>query len=178
MNDDRRLRSTITADDWTLGPDDADVTLLEYGDLQCPECGRAYPETKAALAALGDRVRFVFRHFPLASLHPRAQAAAQAAEAAGAQGRFWEMADLLLTHQSQLDDEDLRRYAEQLGLDLDRFDHELRTEAYRDQVRQHRRAGIGDGVNGTPTFYVNGLRYDGPYDRADLIAVLRAALNP
>lgn len=165
MADERAMRSAIADDDWSLGPQDAPVTLLEYGDLECPYCGRAHPEVKAVLAAYPDRVRFVFRHFPITSLHPHAQAAALATEAAGAQGKFWEMHDLVLTHQQHLADDDLRRYAEQIGLDAALFERDLAEQRYAAQVKQDFRNGANDGVNGTPTFFLNGLRYDGPRDR-------------
>lgn len=168
MADEGALRHEITSDDWSIGPDDAPVTLLEYGDLECPHCGRLHPEVKALLADYPDRLRFIYRHFPITSLHPHAQAAALATEAAGAQGKFWEMEDLIFSHQQDLSGDDLRRYAEQIGLDLERFNRALSEQTYADQVRQDFRNGIDDGVNGTPTLFLNGLRYDGPRDRATL----------
>lgn len=159
------LRSPITADDWSLGPADAPVTLLEYGDLECSYCGQAHPEIKAMLEQYPDRVRFVFRHFPITSLHPHAQAAALAAEAAGAQGKFWEMQDLLLRNQAHLEHNDLRRYALEIGLDIARFDREMDEQRYIAHVNEDFRSGAGDGVNGTPTLFLNGVRYDGPRDR-------------
>lgn len=164
--------SAIDDDDWSQGPADA-VTLLEYGDLECPDCGRAYGEVKALLAERGDTIRYVWRHFPLTSSHPQAMGAAVAAEAAGAQGRFWEMVDLLLTHQQQLDDDDLRRYARQLGLDAERFERDINDAALQDAVKHDIRRGIQDGVNGTPTFFIDGQRYEGQAERAALAAALK-----
>lgn len=177
MEDERRMRSAITPEDWSLGPADAPVTLLEYGDLECSYCGQAHPEIKAALAAYPEQVRYVFRHFPITSIHPHAQAAALAAEAAGAQGRFWEMEDLLMTHQQHLTQPDLQRYAGQLGLDQELFDRELAEQRYMDRVKEDFRNGVLDGVNGTPTLFLNGLRYDGPRDREALAAAIGELLT-
>jgi protein-disulfide isomerase len=158
--------------DHIQGPADAPLTLIEYGDYQCPYCGRAYPIVKEVQERLGDRLRFVFRNFPLTTAHPRAEVAAEAAEAAGAQGRFWEMHDHLFENQSRLGDEDLHSYAEELGLDVDRFDHELAEHTYAGRVHEDFIGGVRSGVNGTPTFYVNGQRHDGSYEPDDLIAAL------
>jgi protein-disulfide isomerase len=177
MHDERALRSAISADDWSVGPADAPVTLLEYGDLECPYCGRLHPEVTALLDAYPDQLRFVFRHFPITSLHPHAQAAALATEAAGAQGKFWEMEDLIFTHQRALSNDDLRSYAEQIGLDLARFEHDLSEQRYAAEVRQDFRNGVNDGVNGTPTLFLNGMRYDGPRDREALSAAIDELLG-
>jgi protein-disulfide isomerase len=158
--------------DHIQGPADAPLTLIEYGDYQCPYCGRAYPIVKEVQERLGDRLRFVFRNFPLTTAHPRAEVAAEAAEAAGAQGRFWEMHDHLFENQSRLGDEDLHSYAAELGLDAGRFDHELAEHTYAGRVHEDFIGGVRSGVNGTPTFYVNGQRHDGSYEPDDLIAAL------
>ena len=118
------------ARDHIQGPGDAPVTLVEYGDYQCPFCGRAYPIVKKVRARMGDRLRFVFRDFPISTSHPNAEHAAEAAEAAAAQGRFWEMHDHLFENQKRLRDEDLQRYARELGLDVERFDPELAQHAH------------------------------------------------
>jgi protein-disulfide isomerase len=149
--------------------------LLEYGDYQCPFCGAAYPIVKEVQAQLGDRLRFVFRNFPITTSHPRAEQAAEAAEAAGAQGKFWEMHDTLYENQERLGDEDLHGYAEQLGLDVGRFDADLAGHVHAARVREDFMSGVRSGVNGTPTFYVNGIRYDGGYDLESLLATLEAA---
>lgn len=174
---DRTMRSEVTPDDWSIGPADAPVTLLEYGDLECSYCGQAHPEIKAVLAQYPDRVRFVFRHFPITSLHPRAQAAALAAEVAGAQGKFWEMQDLLLRNQQHLEVTDLRRYALEIGLEIGRFDHEMDEQRYIAHVNEDFRNGANDGVNGTPTLFLNGVRYDGPRDRDTLSEAINELLE-
>jgi len=161
--------------DHVQGPATAPVTLLEYGDYECPYCGAAYPIVKQVQAELGEQLRFVFRNFPISTSHPHAEHAAEAAETAAAQGRFWEMHDFLYEHQRRLEDADLHAYAEQLGLDVDRFDRELAEHAYADRVREDFMSGVRSGVNGTPTFYVNGTRYDASYDADTLLAALRRA---
>jgi protein-disulfide isomerase len=159
--------------DHIQGPADAPVTLLEYGDYECPYCGAAYPIVKQA--QLGDRLRFVFRNFPISTSHPHAEQAAEAAEAAAAQGRFWEMHDHLYEHQRKLEAGDLHTYAEELGLDVERFDRELAQHDHAARVRDDFMSGVRSGVNGTPTFYVNGNRHDGPYDLDNLVAALERA---
>jgi protein-disulfide isomerase len=124
---------------------------------------------------MGDRLRFVFRHFPISTSHPYAEQAAEAAEAGAAQGRFWEMHDHLFENQKRLRDKDLHRYAEELGLDVERFDQELAGHIYADRVHEDFLGGVRSGVNGTPTFYINGARYDGPYEADDLVAALEQA---
>jgi protein-disulfide isomerase len=158
--------------DHIQGASDAPLTLVEYGDYQCPYCGRAYPIVKEVQERLGERLRFVFRNFPLATIHLHAENAAEASEAANAQDRFWEMHDHLFEHQRRLRDEDLRGYAEELGLDVRRFDRELAEHVYADRVHEDFMGGVRSGVNGTPTFYVNGERHDGSYDADALIAAL------
>ena len=160
---DGKLTPPVGARDHVAGPDDAPVTLVEYGDFECPYCGMAYPTVKAAQRELGSQLRFVFRHFPLAEAHPHARTAAQAAEAAAAQGKFWEMHDMLFEHQDALETEDLIGYAELLGLDAEQFTRELEAGTYEKRVRDDFRNGVRSGVNGTPTFFVNGDRYDGSW---------------
>ena len=150
--------------DHALGPADAPVTLVEYGDYQCPHCGSAYPVVQAVQRQLGDRLRFVFRNFPLSESHEYAERAAEAAEAAGDQGQFWEMHDMLYEHQSALDDPHLVSYATTLGLDVARFTRELEAGTFAAKVRGDFRSGVRSGVNGTPTFFINGVRYDGPWN--------------
>ena len=160
--------------DHIQGPADAPVTLVEYGDYECPYCGAAYPIIKDVQAQIGDRLRFVFRNFPITTSHPRAEQAAEAAEAAAAQGGFWPMHDLLYENQQKLQDDDLRGYAARLGLDLDRFDSDLTRHVHATRVREDFMSGVRSGVNGTPTFYVNGVRHDGAYDTESLLAALSA----
>jgi protein-disulfide isomerase len=156
--------------DHVQGPTDAAVTLVEYGDYECPYCGAAYPIVKEVQARMGDRLRFVFRNFPITTSHPHAEQAAESAEAAAAQGRFWEMHDVLYENQRRLEDEDLRTYAEQLGLDVERLAGELAEHVHAERVREDFMSGVRSGVNGTPTFYINGVRHDDSYDFEILLA--------
>ncbi|MFN2563388.1 MAG: DsbA family protein [Gemmatimonadaceae bacterium] len=160
---DGLLTPPVSERDHVAGPDGAPVTLVEYGDYECPYCGMAYPIVNAAQRELGSRLRFVFRNFPLAEIHPHARHAAQAAEAAAAQGKFWEMHDMIFENQHALEDADLVRYAEVLGLDAERVARELEAETYAKRVRDDFRSGVRSGVNGTPTFFVNGTRYEGSW---------------
>ncbi len=168
-----RLTKPVTEHDHIRGRMDALMTLVEYGDYECPACGAAYPLTEALVEEFGDDLRFVFRHFPLANIHPHAEHAAEAAEAAGAQRRYWEMHDVLFRNQDALEDEDLVRYAASLGLTLQRFIDEVRNEKFLPKVRDDFRSGVRSGVNGTPTFFVNDIRYDGPRD----VQLMATALN-
>jgi Na+/H+ antiporter NhaA len=161
--------------DHIRGSHDALVTLVEYGDFECPFCGRAEPVLRKLLGEFGDDLRFVFRHLPLTDVHPRAQLAAEAAEAADAQGAFWPMHDLLFTRQAALRPMDLVQYAEELGLDADRFTDELRTHEHLPRVSEDVDGADRSSVSGTPTFFVNGRRHQGAYDIASLEAAVRAA---
>jgi protein-disulfide isomerase len=173
MLDHRTQRTDVTDDDWILAERaDAPVTLVEYADFECPHCGKAAPEIEAVLSANPELVRLVYRSFPLQSIHPNAVIAAEAAEAAGAQGLFWEMHAMLFGHQGALDYDSLAWYARAIGLDFSRFDREMSSHVYLDDVRRDFRMGIRDGVNGTPTLFINGLRYDGPRDRMALRAAI------
>jgi Na+/H+ antiporter NhaA/protein-disulfide isomerase len=160
--------------DHIRGPADAPVTLVEYGDFQCPYCGRAEPAVRELLAAFGD-IRYVWRHLPLTDVHPRADAAAEASEAAADQGAFWEMHDLLLDHQDALLASDLAAYAEQLGLDLEQFEEALRRRTGAARIAEDVDSADLSGVSGTPTFFINGRRHHGAYDIATLSAEARAA---
>ena len=161
--------------DHIQGPADAAVTLVEYGDYECPYCGAAYPIVKEVQARMGERLRFVFRNFPITTSHPHAEQAAEAAEAAAVQERFWEMHDLLYENQKRLQDDDLRSYAEQLGLDAERFGSELEDHVHAPRVREDFMSGVRSGVNGTPTFYINGTRHDDSYALETLLAALERA---
>ena len=160
--------------DHICGPEDASVTLLEYGDFECPYCGRAEKVVRELLAEVGD-VRYVWRALPLNDVHPNAQQAAEAAEAAGAQGAFWEMYDLLFEHQDALRRPDLLGYAEQIGLDVERFDEELSNHAHTARVAEDVDSADLSGVSGTPTFFVNGRRHQGAYDIETLTAAVKHA---
>ena len=170
-----RLTPPVSEADHRSGPDDAPVTLVEYGDFECPYCGAAHPIVEGVRRKMGPRLRFVFRHFPLTESHPHAMRAAEAAEAAGAQGKFWQMHALLFEHQDALEDADLAGYAEALHLDTARFGSELASGAHAKRIREQVRSGIRSGVNGTPTFFINGARYDGSWEASDLVAALEAA---
>ncbi len=163
------------ARDHIRGATEAPVTLVEYGDFECPYCGQAEPAIRELLAEWGEDLRYVFRHLPLSDVHPWAQLAAEAAEAAGAQGAFWEMHDLLLAHQGELTPSSLRRYARELGLDEERFAGELRRRTYAARVSADVASADSSGVSGTPSFFVNGRRHNGVYDEAALSAAVRAA---
>lgn len=174
-DDTARLAVPVGGRDHAEGPPEAPAALVEYGDFECPACGSAYPMVKELHAEEGDRLRVVFRHFPLNSIHPHARAAACAAEAAGLQGRFWEMHDMLFENQDALEDEDLLGYAGKLGLDIARFDADRQSEEVAERVSDDFRGGVRSGVNGTPTFFVNGLRHDGPSDSDSLRAEIEQA---
>ena len=152
--------SPVTDEDHIIGPETATVTLIVYCDFECSYCGRAYPLIKQLQSRLNDRLRFVFRHFPLSEKHPFAQQAAEAAEAAEAQGQFWGMYDLLFEHPGALEKADLLRYGQTLGLDIARFERELRDRLYAKRVEQDVQSGRKSGVTGTPTFFVNGSRQE------------------
>ena len=160
--------------DHLRGPAEAPVTVVEYGDLECPYCGKAEPIVRELLADFGD-VRYVWRHLPLSDVHPNAQLAAEASEAAAAQGAFWEMHDLLLEHKGKLRLRDLVAYAERLELDLDRFRDDLRRHVHAPRVEEDVDSADISGVTGTPTFFVNERRHDGAYDIETLSAAVRAA---
>jgi len=161
--------------DHVRGPEDAPVTLVEYGDFECPYCGQAEPVIRELLAQSGGEVRYVWRHLPLSDVHPSAQLAAEAAEAAGAQDRFWEMYDLLLAHQGALRPADFARYADELGLDSARLMDDLLQHRYADRVSEDVASADESGVSGTPTFFINGRRHYGVYDINTLTEAVRAA---
>lgn len=160
--------------DHAAGPVEAPLTLVEYGDYECPNCIATFPAVEAVRARYGEGLRFVFRHFPLTSVHPRASVAAQAAEAAGAQGKFWQMHELLYREPGRLADDDLDRMALRLGLEVYRFQNELTTGAWTHRVAQQADGGRRSGVRGTPTFFLNGRRLDASVTTE---AALRQALD-
>jgi protein-disulfide isomerase len=174
-DDVARLTLPVGPRDHAQGRADAAVTLVEYGDYECPHCGRAYPIVKEVQRRLGAKLRFVFRNFPLSESHPHAEHAAEAAEGAAAGGRFWEMHDALYEHQQALDDRHLVGYAAALGLDASRFEVELRGHAHKARVREDFMSGVRSGVNGTPTFFINGVRFDDSWDPDTLTEALIAA---
>ena len=154
------LAVPVSDSDRIAGPETAKVTVVEYGDFECPNCGQAYPAVKILRKHFGKRMRFVFRHFPLREVHPHAELAAEAAEAAGAQNKFWPMHDLLFENQRHLKATSLRRYAEEAALDLERFDYEMGDHVYLQRVQEHIDGGTKSGVRATPTFFVNGVVHD------------------
>jgi protein-disulfide isomerase len=160
--------------DHARGPKDAPVTLVEYGDFQCPYCGQAESVVRELLSDFGD-VRYVWRHLPLNDVHPNAQQAAEAAEAAAAQDAFWEMHDVLLDNQDSLRIPDLMRYASELGLDTERFGNDLRRHTAAGRIAEDVDSADLSGVSGTPTFFINGRRHYGAYDIVTLSAAVRAA---
>ena len=172
-----RLARPIGSDDHTQGPPDAPLQLVEYGDFECPYCGMAYPIVKGVQRHFGQRLQFVFRNFPLSQAHPHAEHAAEAAEAAGTQGKFWPMHDMLYENQQALDDAHLVAYAESLGVDPELVATALRTQTYAARVQSNFIGGVRSGVNGTPTFFINGVRHDGSWELAPLVAALEAALQ-
>lgn len=161
----------VTERDHAMGPADAPVTLVEYGDYECPYCGEAYPVLKAVQQALGDRLRFVFRNFPISELHPDAMRAAEFAEAAAQYGQFWQAHDLLYEHQRALSEPDLLAYGERLGVGAATL-RQAFDGGFDQKIEQDFTAGVRSGVNGTPTLFINGLRYDGRRDAASLIDLL------
>jgi protein-disulfide isomerase len=171
-----RLTVPVSERDHVLGPATARVTLLEYGDYECPFCGEAHPILQQVRQVIGDDLRFAYRHFPLTQIHPHAYQAAEAAEAAGAQGRFWEMHDLLFANQDRLGLRDVIGYASALGLDLERFVTELRNDTYAGRLREDFLSGVRSGVNGTPTFFINGVRHNEGFDLEALLEAIRAEL--
>src|SRR5579864_9059899 len=162
----------IRPTDHVRGPEDAPSTLVEYGDYECPDCGRLYVILRDLQRDIASRLRIVFRHYPLSGVHHHAQQAAEAAEAAGAQGKFWDMHTLLFERQQALGTKDLIRCAEELTLDVERFRHELKNETYSARVRADFLAGVQNGVNGTPGLFLNGVRYDGEWDKESLRSLL------
>jgi protein-disulfide isomerase len=158
--------------DHIRGPIDAPVTLVEYGDYECPFCGAAHPIVLAVKREMGDQLRFVFRHFPLTTVHPHAELAAEAAEAAGSEGKFWSMHDMLYENQQRLDPGALAAYAAALEMDLLRFTTELQSHVHAEKVRQDFMSGVRSGVNGTPTFFINDKRHDASWDFETLSAAV------
>jgi protein-disulfide isomerase len=174
------LTPPVGPEDHVQGSEHAPVTLVEYGDFECPHCGRAHPVVQQLQRELGDALRFVFRHFPLREAHPHAEHAAEAAESAAARGgdeAFWEMHDLMFENQEALNDESLLAYAEAAGVDQTAVAADLAAGAAAGRVHRDFRSGVRSGVNGTPTFFVNGRRYDGNWMDAESFAADLQALT-
>jgi len=169
------LALPVSERDHAMGPAAAPVTLLEYGDYECPDCGNAYPVVQRLIADLGPKFRFVFRNFPLRSVHPHAGVAALAAEAAAAQGKFWEMHALLYANQKNLDEVDLSRLALRAGVEIYRFEADLSGERFSKRVAEDYDSGEKSGVTGTPTFFINGQRYTGKKEYDPMRKAIEAA---
>ena len=176
MSKHAHLKPPVGPHDHIQGATGALVTLVEYGDYQCPDCGAAYPIVKQLQKRLGDRLRFVFRNFPLAEAHPFATGAAETAEAAALQDKFWPMHDALYEHQDALDPASLLQYGRDLRLDIEKLESALRSTQVIERVQSDFMSGVRSGVNGTPTFFIGEDRFDGDWTNADeFIAVLEAA---
>ncbi len=174
-----RLTLPVGERDHSEGAGDARLVLLEYGDYQCPYCGAAYPVVKRIQKELGGALRFVFRNFPITNAHPQAEWAAETAEAAGAQGKFWQMHDFLYEHQSLLGTEaPFAEYEVQVGLDVARVDGEVARRAHSTRIEEDFMSGVRSGVNGTPTFFIDGSRYDGPAEFHSMVRALRGTTKP
>jgi protein-disulfide isomerase len=169
-----KLKNPVNSKDHVEGAANAPIELVEYGDYECPHCGRAYPVIKKIQAQLGQRLKFIFRNFPLAEAHPHATHAAIGAEAAAVQGRFWQMHDIIFEHQNRLEDGDLVTYASKIGLDLKKFEADFEKPAISEKVQSDFEGGIRSGVNGTPSFFINGEKYDGDWSEKPFLAHLSA----
>ena len=171
------LAVPVSEVDHARGEPNAPLTLVQYGDYECPDCAAAFPVVVRLREALGPRLRFVFRNFPQNSIHPHASVAAQAAEAAGAQGKFWPMHDLLYAHQATLADHSMDEFALKLGLEIYKFNADLSSERFARRVREEFEGGQRSGVKGTPTFFINGQRYRGEVAYEPMLAAIEAALR-
>jgi protein-disulfide isomerase len=171
------LKTPINKNDHIRGPMNAAITLVEYGDYQCPHCGMAHPIVNRVQARFRDSLRFVYRHFPLREVHPLAEIAAASAEFAGAAGLFWEMHDALFENQSVLSIPTIFMIADQLRLPEVLLRNALETGRYADKVRSDFIGGVRSGVNGTPAFFINGVRHDGSYDFASLTSAIQLRLS-
>jgi len=172
------LKVPVTSADHIQGNEDAPVTLVEYGDYQCPFCGRAYAVIKNLQDHFGEQLRFVFRNFPLKEIHPHAEAAAEAAEFAGANGRFWEMHDGIYENQAELSAPMLLELAEALGLSQPNLSRAMEAREFAPRIRADFNGGVRSGVNGTPSLFVNGQRFDEAVELESLIAAVEAAMSP
>ena len=171
----RNLVEPVNEKDHVLGSENAVVTLVEYGDYECPSCLNTLPIVAALRDRHGDRLRFVFRHFPVSSVHPHASVAASAAEAAAEQNKFWEMHETLFKHQKEFGDIDLSHLALRLGLEIYKFESSLGRDLNRRRITADYDGGVRSGVNGTPTFFINGVRYEGKVSVDELSAAIKAA---
>ena len=174
-NENPELTVPVSENDHIEGPENAEIILLEYGDYECPHCGTAYKIVKKIQEQMGDKIRFVYRNFPLAQSHPHAMHAAEAAEIAAQDGKFWEMHDILFENQKALNDENLISYAEKIELDTNKFTEDLQNDTFEEKVREDFMSGVESGVNGTPTFFINGVRFNGSFDYESLLEALQSS---
>ena len=172
-----QLQPAVSSKDHSQGNNNAPIVLVEYGDYQCPYCGQAYPIVKAVQKAMGNDLKFVFRNFPLTEMHPNAENAALAAEAAAMENKFWQMHDMLYENQQQLDPQDLTAYAKKIGLNASEFQKDSESDAASTKVESDFESGVKSGVNGTPSFYINGVKYDGSWDEESLTQYLKGQLQ-
>lgn len=170
------LSVAVGKSDHAQGPENAPVILVEYGDYQCPYCADVHSMIQSLAKTMGANLRFVFRHMPLNDVHPYAQYAAEAAEAAGAQGKFWEMHDAIYDHQSDLDSDLMHTLALTLNLDMPRFEADMEARRYRPRVKRDFMGAMRSGVAATPTFFINGERYDGNLQQRELLTALQRTL--
>jgi protein-disulfide isomerase len=176
MSSSSRLKIPVSKEDHFQGPESAPLVLVEFGDYQCPYCGKAFPIVKRLQGALGNNLKFVFRNFPLSEMHPDALNAAKFAEAAAVQGKFWEMHDLLYENQANLDAESLAGYAKGLNLDLEKLNKATESGSVERRIEADFEGGARSGVNGTPSFFVNGIRYDGDWAYGPFLSALKRLL--
>jgi protein-disulfide isomerase len=169
-----QLTPPVSGRDHSQGSPNAPITLVEYGDFECPYCGQAFYVVKQLQQRLGNQLRYVFRNFPLVQVHPYALQAAEAAEAAGAQGKYWQMFDMLFEHQDALDTPHLIQYARDIGLDVQKFEQELQNRTFVPRIEEDIQSGEHSGVQGTPTFFINGVKYNGSYEQPYLLAAIEA----
>ena len=172
-----KLRPAVSSKDHIQGNEKASIELVEYGDYQCPHCGRAYPIIKAIQEKMGDDLKFVFRNFPLAQVHPNAVHAAIATEAAALQGKFWEMHDYIFEHQNREDDASLVKYATHLQLDIAKFEADFEKQELAQKVDDDFESGVRSGVNGTPSFFINGEKYNGDWDELPFLVYLQTFIK-
>jgi len=170
-----QLAEPINENDHVTGAPNAPVTLVEYGDYECPDCLNTQPIVAELRKRHGEKLRFVFRHFPVSSVHPHASAAASAAEAAGEQGKFWEMHETLFKHQKEFGEIDLSHLALRLGLEIYKFESSIGQDLHRRRIDTDYASGLRSGVKGTPTFFINGIRYQGKIDLDSLTAAIEKA---
>ncbi|HEX4299570.1 MAG TPA: DsbA family protein [Gammaproteobacteria bacterium] len=177
MTDHFHLAVPVQPTDHVRGPHTARVAVVEYGDFECPDCRRVYPATELLVQHFGNRIAFVYRHFPLIEVHPHAELAAEVSEIAAAQGKFWEMHAKLFEHPAQLDEKHLHGFARDIGLDMARYQAELDDHVYLQRVQEHVAGGKRSGVRGTPTFYLNGALLDASAGMEPVMKHIQAAVD-